>query len=176
MKAKNPWGTCPLGLLICCCQCTQLIFTARIVCEGYVFTRVCHSVHRGGSASVHAGIPHPPRSRHPPPGADPPSPGSRHPPPPTLTPPEQTPPRGRHHTPGSRHPPAHSMLGDTVNAWAVCILLECKLIAKVEQKALKGKCECTRLVQYTPFIHMVEEEHAIQKDLFVYTRFHSWII
>ena len=36
--------------------------------------------------------------------------------------------------PGSRHPPtadplpAQSMLGDTVNARAVCILLECKLV------------------------------------------------
>ena len=40
--------------------------------QGYVFTRVCNSVHGGGSASVHAGIP--------PPGADIP-PGSRHPPP-----------------------------------------------------------------------------------------------
>ena len=52
----------------------------------------------GVSASVHAGI-HPP-------GADPPR--SRHP----L---EQT-------------PPPKSMLGDTVNAWAVRILLECNLV------------------------------------------------
>ena len=37
------------------------IFTARNeVCQGYVFTRVCHSVHGGGSASVHAAIPPPP--------------------------------------------------------------------------------------------------------------------
>ena len=43
---------------------------ANEVCEGYVFTRVCHSVHRGGSASVHAGIP--PWSRPNPPGAEPP--------------------------------------------------------------------------------------------------------
>ena len=42
-------------------------------CEGYVFTHVCHSVHRGGPASVHAGIPHP-RDQAPP------TPGSRHPP------------------------------------------------------------------------------------------------
>ena len=38
---------------------------ANEVCEGYVFTPVCHSVHRGMSASVHAGI-HTPWSRHPP--------------------------------------------------------------------------------------------------------------
>ena len=31
--------------------------------QGYVFTRVCNSVHGGGSASVHAGTP--PRSRPP---------------------------------------------------------------------------------------------------------------
>ena len=88
--------------------------------EGYVFTRVCHSVHGGGgSASVHAGIPPPSRSRplrsrrprsRPPLGADPPGadtppgadplgadtpPPSRHPcrnrPPQADTPPEQTP-------------------------------------------------------------------------------------
>ena len=45
----------------------QLLPPANEVCEGYVFTYVCHSVHRGGSASVHAGIPQPP----PPLGADP---------------------------------------------------------------------------------------------------------
>ena len=47
--------------------------------QGYVFTRVCDSVHREGvSASVYAGIPPPPRTgtpltRHPP-GSDPPPP------------------------------------------------------------------------------------------------------
>ena len=85
-------------------------------CEGYVFTGM--SVHRGVSASVHAGIPHPP-------GVDTPQvrpPGSRHPPgqtPPRVdtlqeqTPPGQTPcplgadtpppcqthPQSRHHPP-----------------------------------------------------------------------------
>ena len=44
------------------------------------FTGVCDSVHRGVSASVHAGIPHPP-TRYPPgqthpPGADTPGPGT----------------------------------------------------------------------------------------------------
>ena len=38
--------------------------------QGYVFTGVCDSVHRGVSASVHAGIHTPPGSRQPPPGAD----------------------------------------------------------------------------------------------------------
>ena len=34
--------------------------------QGNVFTGVCDSVHRGVSATVHAGIPHTPWSRHPP--------------------------------------------------------------------------------------------------------------
>ena len=101
--------------------------------QGNIFTPVCHSVHRGVSASVHAGIP-PPRSRDPlgadtppradnppgvdtpwsrppqskhPPGADTP-PRSRHPPgadiPGVYTPQEQTPPRGAA-IPKSRYTP-----------------------------------------------------------------------
>ena len=31
---------------------TKLIPSANVVCEGYVFTGVCHSVHRGGGACV----------------------------------------------------------------------------------------------------------------------------
>ena len=70
--------------------------------QGNIFTPVCHSVHRGGSASKHAGIPTPPTSHppdqaplqtRPPPGAD--TPPSRHP----------TPPHPRPYTPRSRHPP-----------------------------------------------------------------------
>ena len=48
--------------------------------QGNIFTPVCHSVHREGSASVHGGIPPPPSgadtppgTKHPP-GADPPPP------------------------------------------------------------------------------------------------------
>ena len=60
------------------------IFTARkrSLGQGNIFTPVCHSVHRGWSASVHAGIPHPP----------PPGPGP-------------TPPSPRSRPPGTRHPP-----------------------------------------------------------------------
>ena len=102
----------------------------------------------GVSASVHAGMPPPeadtprrqtsPRSRplkqtppkaytHPwkqthPPEAD--TPRSR--------PPRSRPLRSRHPQkqtpPGSRHP-TQSMLGDTVNARVVCILLECHLVS-----------------------------------------------
>ena len=61
--------------------------------QGYVFTRVCDSVHRGVSATVHAGIQTPPtRGRH--------SPGRHHLP--QADPPGQTP---------SKHPPAQCMLG-----------------------------------------------------------------
>ena len=86
---------------------------ANVVCKGYVFTPVCHSVHRGVSASVHTGI-HPPGQTpcgQTSPGRNPPwadtSPG-RHPH--ADTPQADTPqadtssPTGRHH-PG-RHPRA----------------------------------------------------------------------
>ena len=73
----------------------------------------------------------PPRSRHTPtpeqtpPGADTPqehTPLQQTPPGADTPPPEQTPSR-------SRHPPqAQSMLGDTVNARAIRILLECNLV------------------------------------------------
>ena len=73
---------------------------------------VIHSVHGGGAASVHVGIPPPPLGADTPLGPDTPSeqippeqnpPGNR-PPPPEQTPPwEQTPPGPD--TPHSRHPP-----------------------------------------------------------------------
>ena len=90
----------------------------------------------GVSASAHAGVPPPPRSRHAPPGADtPPPPQSRqsHPAPPGS---DMPPPQSRHpleqippweQTP----PPVQSMLGDTVNARAVRILLECNLVVYI---------------------------------------------
>ena len=61
-------------------------------CEGYVFTPVCHSVHRGDSASVHAGIPHLPRA----------DPRDQAIPSPEQTPPTRHPPGAD--TPGTRHP------------------------------------------------------------------------
>ena len=76
--------------------------------QGYVFIRVCDSVHGGVSASVHA-----PLGADTPPGAD--TPRSRHPP------------QSRHHPPGSRHPP-ESRLQHTVNERPVRILLECILV------------------------------------------------
>ena len=77
--------------------------------QGYVFTRVCDSVHswRGGgmSASLHAGI-HPPRGT-----------------------------RGRH--PRARHPPPQCMLGDTGNKGAICILLEYNLVTGCNEVVAK---------------------------------------
>ena len=58
-----------------CIQFLNFYRPQRSCGQGYVFTRVCDSVHGGGgSASVHAGIP---------PGKETP-PGRRHPPLPTI--------------------------------------------------------------------------------------------
>ena len=118
------------------------------VSGGYVFTPVSHSV-RGGSVSVHAGIP-PLGADTPPPVAAPLGPGipgsihhprEQSPPLEDQTPPEHTPPPWEDQTPlgadlsggpGNPPPPEQTppqcMLGDTVNKWAVCILLECNLV------------------------------------------------
>ena len=82
--------------------CYSLVFAGRRwlceVCEGYVFTRVCHSVHRGD-------LPHC---------------MLRYTPPPEQAPPEQTPlPSGSE---------AGTPLGDTGNKRAVRILLERNLV------------------------------------------------
>ena len=64
-----------------------------------MFLHVCVILFTGaGSASVHAGIPTPQQGR----------------------PPRQGDPPGK-----ADPPPAQCMLGDTVNKWVVCILLEC---------------------------------------------------
>ena len=100
--------------------------------QGNIFTPVCHSVHRGGgSASVHAGIPPPPRDQTPPradtsPRADPPGPD-----PPGADPPgADTPPSGPDTPLRTRHlpPPPGSRLQHTVYERPVRILLECILV------------------------------------------------
>ena len=68
--------------------------------QGYVFTHVCDSVHKG------AGLPQCMLGYPPPHG-----PG--------------TPPLAKRHPLARQNPPAQCMLGDTVNKRAVCILLEC---------------------------------------------------
>ena len=103
--------------------CELITARKRSLGQGNIFSSVCQEFcSQGGSASVHAGIPHPPepgtsplkqtsplRTKHPLRGADTPS---RHPPGPG-TPRADTP------------PPAQCMLGDTVNKRAVCILKLC---------------------------------------------------
>ena len=96
--------------------------------QGNVFT-LCHSVHRGVSASSLGGVCHTPWAHIPTLG--------------THTPPGHTPPSGQTspcpvhagiHTPlpsacWDTHP-LHIACWDTVNKWAVCILLECILVFK----------------------------------------------
>ena len=91
---------------------------ANEVCEGYVFTPVCHSVHRGGVTPVHARI-------HTPPGPEATSRDQRQ----TRQDQRQTPPRGPEADtspgPEAYTPWKQCMLGDTGNKRAVRILLEC---------------------------------------------------
>ena len=79
-------------------ECILVTTHKRSLGQGNIFAPVCHSVHREGSASVHAGtrqVHHPPGTRQAPPRTRhyPPGPG-RHPPGP-----------GRHPPGPSRHPP-----------------------------------------------------------------------
>ena len=60
-------------------------------CEGYVFTPVCHSVHRGGVCLSACWDHVPPRTRHTPPG--------------TMHPPRTICPPWDHAPPGTMHPP-----------------------------------------------------------------------
>ena len=129
----------------------------RSLGQGNKFTSVCLSTGGGGVPDqVHppeeqtpppgADTPWeqtPPQHRHPPgpgtpPRADtpnqvhPPPPGADTPPGPGTPPPPgadtHPPPRADTHTPQADTPPLQSMLGDTVNARAVRILLECNLV------------------------------------------------
>ena len=106
------------------------LFTAhkRSLGQGNVYTRVCHSVHRreGGCVSQHAmgrGVhllsKHPPRQTHP-----------------GQTPPRQTPASGQTPPHPGRSPLL--ILRDTVNKWAVRILVECILVWKVVQSHRQG--------------------------------------
>ena len=83
---------------------------ANEVCEGYVFTRVCHSVHMGALCKLGY---HPSDQALP---LDQTHPQTRHPPGPGTPHRDQAP------------APAQCMLRDTVNERAACILLECNLV------------------------------------------------
>ena len=92
-------------------ECFLVTTCKRSLRQGNIFSTMCQEFcSQGGSASVHAGIP-PPLEQA--------SPWSRQP---------QTMHPHPHPPPGSRPTPAQCMLGDTVNKWAVCILLECNLV------------------------------------------------
>ena len=107
------WFTCLVSLIratthrrVSC----LLLLPASKLGQGYVFTGVCNSVHRGGC------LPQCMLGYH--------------------TPQEQTPP-GRRHPPWEQTPPpAQSMLGDTVNAREVRILLECNLVFFLDETIL----------------------------------------
>ena len=105
-----------------------LLPPANEVCEGYVFTRVCQSFcSRGGSASVHAGIP--------PPTADPPGTHPQHTPS-SGTPPSGTPPT---HTPPLAPPQCRacweirSMRGRYASYWNAILLFLKSIFATVNQ-------------------------------------------
>ena len=75
-----------------------------------------------------------------------------HLPPGPCTPQDHAPPRDHAppppltmHPTGTMHPPAQSMLGDTVNAWAVRILLECNLVVTWFEKV--GLCSSSAKVR-----------------------------
>ena len=107
--------------------------------QGYVFTRVCDSVHRGGGSPGRENPPqledHPPGTRHTPtpnppgPGRTPPGPGTPQPPGTRQNPPgtRQTPLAGRP-PPGTRQTPPGSRIQNTVYERPVHILLECILV------------------------------------------------
>ena len=102
--------------------------------QGNVFTRVCHSVHRGWGClpqcmlGYHTPLQQtPPGSSHPPLGAE--TPQSRQPPPGADTLPRAGTPKSRHPPGLSTHtPPPGSRLRHTVNDRPVRILLECILV------------------------------------------------
>ena len=94
----------------------QFLRRATKLGQGYVFTGVCDSVHRGGMGLPQCMLGYHPQSRHPPSKTPP---GSRHPleqtppwsrhPPRADTPPEQTPPGTEHagrfsQCAGGKHP------------------------------------------------------------------------
>ena len=92
--------------------------------QGYVFTRVCDSVHGGGLRRTPPGPGRPPRTKEKPRDqADPPPPGPRRTPPgPGRPPPQGEPPPDQADTPPERR------LQHTVNERPVRILLECILV------------------------------------------------
>ena len=123
----------------------SLIITARkrSLGQGNIFRSMCQEFcSQGGSASVHAGIPIPPGpGRHPHPWTRQPPPRTRQAPPA----PGREPPTGTRHPPRTRHIPEQSMLADTANERAVCILLECNLVGRSNHQQTCHPCFDTRI-------------------------------
>ena len=67
-------------------------------------------------------------------------------------------------TPGADTPlPAQCMLGDTVNKWAVCILLECNLVFL-----------CNQIQQLVIFKKKIESSQAaLSPNIFIEVRFYK---
>ena len=91
--------------------------------QGYVFTRVCDSVHRGGSASVHAGIPSPLGGRHPPGKQTPPREADT--PREVDTPREADTPPWEADTPREAYSGIRSMSGRYASYWNAFLLQKC---------------------------------------------------
>ena len=106
----------------------------RSLGQGNIFTPVSHSGHRGEICL-----------------SPPQGPG---------TSPNQAPPRTRH-LPGPGIPPAQSMLGDTVNEWAVRILLECNLVIRRINENSNLRCEQTKICSYSSDVKSKQKPTSI---------------
>ena len=113
--------------------CMQLLPSATKLWQGNVFTPVCHSLHRGISASVHAEIHTPwadtPLSRHPP---------GRHLPPPAITAAD-----GKH--PTGMHSCFH--LCSTVQLPYTNVTLQFFILAFAEFSGINISCNSFRIIQ-----------------------------
>ena len=125
ISSSQAGGTYPTGML-------SRYWPKRSFGQGNVFTRVCHSVHRGGYLTRHPLGP----GRYPPrPGRNPPdqagTPRDQTPPDQGRTPRDQTAPSepGRNPPPDQTPLPRNSRLRNTVNVRPVRILLECILVS-----------------------------------------------
>ena len=103
--------------------CPLLLPPATKLWQGNILTGVCDSVHRGVCLSAcwdttPQGPGRPPRGPGTPPDQAPP----------WTNPPDQAPPRTRYSKDQAPSPQKQSILGDMVNKWVVCILLECNLV------------------------------------------------
>ena len=96
--------------------------------QGNVFTPVCHSVHKGGSASMHAGID--PLGRHPP---------GRHP--------QGDTPLGR--PPRADTPPSRRLLQRTVHILLECILVTHNLAENKKARNIGSAKKVTHICRFS---------------------------